>query len=156
MLNPDYRDMLSALSAEGAEFLVVGAFALAAHGLPRATGDIDIWIRPSDENAARVWRALKRFKAPLSRLTVEDLKSPDIVFQVGVAPRRIDVLTSIDAVEFDEAWSARKTVELEGQQLGVIGREHLIRNKKALARPQDVADVARLEGIGDNQASPED
>ncbi len=70
MLNPDFRDMLSALSAEGAEFMLVGAYALAAHGLPRATGDMDIWIRRSDENAQRVWRALKRFKVPLSRLMI--------------------------------------------------------------------------------------
>lgn len=148
MLNPDFRDMLSALSAEGAEFMLVGAYALAAHGLPRATGDMDIWIRRSDENAQRVWRALKQFKAPLSRLTIKDLKTPEVVFQIGVAPRRIDILTSIDAVEFDEAWCQRKTVKLEGREFAVIGREHLIRNKKALGRPQDVADVARLESIG--------
>ena len=106
MLNPDFRDMLSALSAEGAEFLLVGAFAMAVHGYPRATGDMDIWIRPSDENAGRVWRALRQFKAPMRNLSVEDLKSPDTVFQIGVAPRRIDLLTSIDGVEFDDAWAA--------------------------------------------------
>jgi len=148
MLNPDFRDMLSALSAEGAEFMLVGGYALAAHGLPRATGDMDIWIRRSDENAQRVWRALRQFKAPLSRLTIKDLETPEVVFQIGVAPRRIDILTSIDAVEFDEAWLQRKAVKLEGQEFAVIGREHLIRNKKALGRPQDVADVARLESIG--------
>ena len=95
-MNPDFRDMLSALCDEGAEFLLVGAYAMAAHGCPRATGDIDIWIRPSDDNAQRVWRALKRFKAPVRNLTIDDLKTPEIVFQIGVAPRRIDLLTSID------------------------------------------------------------
>ena len=145
MLNPDFRDMLSALCEEGAEFLLVGAYALAAHGLPRATGDMDIWIRRSEENAARVWRALQRFGAPLAGLTRDDLKTPDIVFQIGVAPRRIDILTSIDGVQFDEAWPNREAIVVEGLTIGVIGRSHLIRNKKAVGRPQDLADVAWLE-----------
>ena len=88
MLNPDYRDMLSALSAAGAEYLVVGAYALAAHGLPRATGDIDFWIRPTPANADRVLNALREFGAPLQDLTRDDLARPGTVFQIGVAPRR--------------------------------------------------------------------
>ena len=146
MLNPDFRDMLSALCDEGVEFMLVGAYALAAHGLPRATGDLDIWIRRSDENAQRVWRALKRFRAPLFDLTVEDLKTPDVVFQIGAAPRRIDILTSIDGVEFEEAWPRRKDIQVENQRFSVIGRPDLLRNKRATGRPQDLADVARLEG----------
>ena len=145
MLNPDYRDMLSALCAEGVEFLLVGAFALAAHGLPRATGDIDIWIRRSPDNAGRVWRALARFGAPTHDLTLDDLTMPDVVFQIGVAPRRIDILTSIDGVAFDEAWPHRLVVELEGLRIPVIGRAHLIENKRAAGRPQDLADLARLD-----------
>jgi hypothetical protein len=109
-LAPDFLDMLSALFAEKAEFMLVGAYALAARGFPRATGDLDIWIRRSDANAERVWRALERFRAPLSRLTVEDLKSPDIVFQIGAAPNRIDILTSIDAVDFIDAWPRRQRI----------------------------------------------
>lgn len=145
MLNPDYRDMLSALSAEGAEYLVVGAYALAAHGLPRATGDLDLWVRPTPENARRVWRALVRFGAPLQTLTERDLQTEGIVFQIGVAPCRIDLMTSIEGVGFDEAWASRKPIEVEGVSLAVIGREALIRNKKAIGRPQDLADAARLE-----------
>jgi hypothetical protein len=145
LLNPDFRDMLSALCEEGAEFLLVGAYALAVHGFPRATGDMDIWIRRSEENAARVWRALQRFGAPLAGLTRDDLKTPDLVFQIGVAPRRIDILTSIDGVEFDEAWSNRDAIVVERLSIAVIGRSHLIRNKKAVGGPQDVADVAWLE-----------
>jgi len=95
VLNPDFRDMLFALSSADAEFLLVGAYALAAHGLPRATGDMDIWIRRSEENAVRVWRALRRFGAPLTGLTKDDLKTPNLVVQIGVAPRRIDILTSM-------------------------------------------------------------
>ena len=145
MLNPDFRDMLSVLSGEGAEFLLVGAYALAAHGLPRATGDMDIWIRRSEENAVRVWRALRRFGAPLTGLTKDDLKTPNLVLQIGVAPRRIDILTSIDAVQFDEAWSDRQIIEVEGLTISVLGRLHLIQNKRAVGRPQDLADVAWLE-----------
>jgi hypothetical protein len=145
LLNPDFRDMLSALCDEDAEFLLVGAYAMAAHGLPRATGDMDIWIRRSEENAARVWRALQRFGAPLAGLTRDDLKALDLVFQIGVAPCRIDILTSIDGVQFDEAWSSREVIEVEGLTIGVIGRSHLIRNKKIVGRPQDIVDVAWLE-----------
>ncbi len=145
MLNPDFRDMLSALSEEGVEFLLVGAFALAAHGLPRATGDIDIWIRRSPENAERVWRALGRFGAPVLDLTLDDLTTPDLVFQIGVAPRRIDILTSIDGVTFDETWPRRVTVELEGLDVPVIGRAHLIQNKRAAGRAKDLADLAWLD-----------
>lgn len=146
MLNPDFRDMLSVLCDEGAEFLLVGAYALATHGLPRATGDMDIWIRRSQENAALVWRALRRFGAPVAGLSEDDLNTPNLVFQIGIAPRRIDILTSIDAVQFDEAWLDRRVVEIEGLSIGVIGRSHLIQNKKAVGRPQDLADVAWLEG----------
>lgn len=145
MLNPDFRDMLSALCDENVEFLVVGAYALAAHGFPRATGDMDIWIRCSEENAQRVWRALHRFRAPLQNLTLRDLYTPDTVFQIGVAPRRIDILTTIDGVNFEDAWPDRQQVEVEGQRFAVIGRHHLLQNKKATGRPQDLADVARLE-----------
>jgi hypothetical protein len=137
--------MLSALSAENAEYILVGAYALAAHGLPRATGDLDIWIRRSDENAERVWRALERFRAPLSTLTIADLKSPEIVFQIGAAPNRIDILTSIDAVDFAEAWPRRTEVEIAGRKVAVIGRDDLLRNKRAAGRPKDLADAAWLE-----------
>ena len=145
MLNPDYRDMLSALLEESAEFLVVGAFALAAHGLPRATGDIDLWIHASAENSHRVWRALRRFGAPTQDLTVSDLGTPDTVFQIGVAPRRIDLLTTIDGVEFADAWPERALIELEGVILPVIARGHLVQNKRASGRPKDIADLAWLE-----------
>jgi len=145
LLNPDFRDMLSALCAEDVEFLLVGAYALAAHGYPRATGDMDIWIRCSDENTRRIWQALQRFGAPLADLTLDDLKTPDTVFQIGVAPRRIDILTSIDGVEFDEAWPQRRIIEVEGQTFAVISRDHLLQNKKASGRPKDLADVTWLE-----------
>lgn len=145
MLNPDFRDMLSALSDERAEFLLVGAYALAVHGLPRATGALDLWIRRSDDNAGPVRRALARFGAALGDLRQDDLRTPEVVVEIGVAPRRIDLLTSIDAVEFADAWARSTEVELEGVRVPVIGRRDLIVNKKAVGRPQDLADVARLE-----------
>ena len=147
MLNPDFRDMLSLFNEERVEYLVVGAYALAYHGLPRATGDIDLWISRSDENAKRVWQTLVRFGVPIAGLTMNDLKEPGTVSQIGVAPRRIDILTSIDGVEFEEAVSERGEVEIEGIKIPIIGRRHLIRNKKATGRPQDRADVARLEEL---------
>lgn len=113
MLNPDFKDMLSVFSEERVEYMVVGAYALAAHGFVRATGDIDLWIRCSGENAERVIRALIKFGAPLFDLTAEDLRQPGLIFQIGVVPRRIDILTSVDGLEFDEAWSSRSEVIIE-------------------------------------------
>ena len=145
MLNPDFRDILSAFCEEKVEFLVVGGYAMAFHGFVRATGDIDLWIRCSDENAQRVWRALQKFGAPLFDLTLEDLKTPGIVFQIGIVPSRIDVLTEISGVQFDEAWQEHQTVEIENLQIPVIGRRHLLVNKKQTGRPKDNTDILWLE-----------
>lgn len=145
MLNPDFRDMLPALNGAGVEYLLVGAYALAAHGCPRATGGIDLWIRPTPENAGRVWAALQAFEAPRSQVTEADFAEPDIVFQIGVAPRRIDLLTSISGVRFDDAWLRRRTIEVDGLLLHTLSREDLIANKLATGRPKDLADVAWLE-----------
>ena len=136
--------MLSALSAAGAEFLVVGAHALAAHGVPRATGDLDLWVRASAENAERVWEALEQFGAPLHDLTIEDLARPDVVFQIGVVPQRIDLLTSITGVTFDDAWANRVLVEIGELEVPVLGRSELVRNKRAVGRTRDLADIAEL------------
>ena len=146
MLNPDYSDMLSALSAERVEYLVVVALAMAAHGHPRATGGLGIWVKPSRENARRVWRALAVFGAPLGDVTEEDFSREGIAFQIGVAPRRIDILTTIDGVTFAEAWPSKVEVEVEGHRLPVLGRAELLRNKRASGRPQDLADAERLLG----------
>jgi hypothetical protein len=150
-LNPDFHDMLSALCEEGAEFLVVGAYALAAHGYARATGDIDIRIRATPDNAERVWRSLKRFGVPLFDLTRNDLSTPEMVFQIGTAPNRIDIITSIDGVDFDSAWPNRKARSVEGLALSVLGRRELLLNKRASGRPKDLADVAWLESESDQR-----
>jgi len=142
--------MLSALNDAGAEYLVVGAFALAAYGNIRATIDIDIWVRPTEENAHRVWKALESFGAPRSKMSVEDFLAPDTVFQIGVAPRRIDLLTSISGVEFDQAWAQRKTTDLgDEMEVAVLGREQLLINKLASGRPKDLVDAAWLKKHAD-------
>ena len=148
-MNPDFVEMLSELSAAGAEFLVVGAHALAAHGLPRATGDLDIWVRADGENAPRVLEALQRFGAPLFDLSLDDLSKPGTVFQIGTAPARIDILTGVSGLMFEEAWPRRTTVRIGDLSVGVIGREDLIRNKRATGRPQDLVDAERLERHGE-------
>jgi hypothetical protein len=147
-MNQDFVEMLAALSAAEAEYLVVGAHALAAYGIPRATGDLDIWVRPTPQNAARVWSALQQFGAPLQELMPDDLATPDLVFQIGVSPSRIDLLTSITGVDFAEAWANRQVIPVAGQDVPTIGRSEFIRNKRALGRPRDLADVAELEQAG--------
>jgi hypothetical protein len=151
-MNPDFADMLSALSAAGVDFLIVGAHALAAHGVPRATGDLDIWIRPTPENAARTLRALTAFGAPLDDLSVDDLTRPDTVFQIGLPPARIDILSGITGVTFDAAWARRVQIELPGGTVAVLSRADYITNKKAVGRPKDLADMALLDEAG---TSPE-
>jgi hypothetical protein len=145
MLLPHYRDILDELSAAGADYLLVGSFAMAAHEMPRATGDIDLWIRPDPANARRVWTALASFGAPIGDLTEEELTRPGFFFQIGIAPVRIDVLTEIDGVSFEEAWNEREYHVFEGVRVPVISRRHLLINKKATGRPKDLADVAWLE-----------
>ena len=144
-MSPDFKDLLSEFNARGVEFLVVGAHALAAHGRVRATGDLDVWVRPESGNAKRVMEALAAFGAPLRDLSAEDLSRPGTIFQIGVAPLRIDVLTGIDAVEFDEAWSSRVVAQFAGETVPVLSVSHLIRNKRAVGRAQDLADVEWLE-----------
>ena len=143
-MNQDFVEMLSALFEAGADFLLIGAHALAAHGRPRATGALDIWVRPTHENASRVWAALLRFGAPLHEISLVDLRTPGVVFQIGLVPSRIDLLTSISGVEFDDAWNNRITISVSGVTIPTIGREDLIRNKLAAGRPRDLADAAEL------------
>ncbi|MFW6010305.1 MAG: hypothetical protein ACOC9H_00150 [Gemmatimonadota bacterium] len=152
MLNPDFRDMLSAFADAGVEYLVVGAYALAAHGVPRATGDLDCWIRRTEGNAARTMRALEAFGAPTLDVTIEDLLKPDLVFQIRVEPRRIDILTSIDGVDFDEAWQHRIVARINEIDVPVIGLRELVENKRAVGRTRDLADIERLESEAEQRS----
>lgn len=150
-MNRDFRDLLAEFNVQNVEYLVVGAYALAAYGHVRATKDLDIWVRPNPENARQVIKALQAFGAPLQDLTETDLTTPGVVFQIGIPPVRIDVLTEIDGVEFAEAWSARVLTKFADQSVPVLSREHLIKNKRAAGRTQDLADVEKLEGRNKKQ-----
>ena len=152
MLNPDFRDMLLCLSDEEVEFIIVGAYALAAHGLPRATGDIDIWVNSSARNARRILRALARFGTPMANLTERDFMTADRVVQLGVEPCRIDLLTGIDGVEFSEAWSNKMTIEVDGIKLHVLSRGDLLKNKMAASRDKDQGDIAWLKNTSPTDA----
>lgn len=145
MLNEDYKEMLSCLVGEKVEFIVVGAYALAVHGYPRATGDIDIWVNPEESNAERVYRALARFGAPMGGIREEDFRQRGIVFQIGIAPRRIDILTEIDGVGFDEAYRDKIIVNIENLKIPVLSIEMMIRNKTASGRKKDLLDAEHLQ-----------
>lgn len=144
-MDSDYVETFSALSDENVEFLVVGAHALAAHGLPRATVGLDLWVRPTPENARRTWDALARFGAPVSTLTPAELERPALVLQLGVAPCRIDVLTSIDGVNFDDAWPKRKHGRIGDRDVPVLGASDLLANKRATGGDKDRLDATWLE-----------
>ena len=147
MLNPDFRDLLSAFIDAKVEFLLVGGYAMAAHRLPRATKDLDVWVRPSGENAPRVLQALDAFGAPRHGLTEIDLQTEGTIYQIGIPPNRVDVITVVDGVRFEDAWRDRTSVEVDGLSIPVIGRAHLIANKRTVGRPQDLVDADLLESM---------
>jgi hypothetical protein len=151
LLSQDFIDILSAFYEEKVDYLLVGSYAMAFHGWARATGDIDLWIRPSEENSERVWRALQRFGAPLFDLELQDLRTPGTVFQMGMPPNRIDIITEIDGVTVDEAWSNQDVIEIYGLKLPLIGKSELLANKKAAGRPKDQIDVLWMESRDQSQ-----
>jgi hypothetical protein len=146
VLNSDYKDMLQVLLDHEVKFLLVGAYAMGAHGFPRATGDIDIWVEPSAENSTRVYRSMATFGAPVQEIDKATFTTPGVVFQIGVAPRRIDIITTISGVGFSEAYPQREMVEIEGLSIPTLSLRDLIRNKRATGRDKDRLDADRLEG----------
>ncbi len=147
MVNQDFRDLFAEFNARNVDYLVVGAYALAVHGHVRATKDLDIWVRPEAENARRVFHSLQAYGAPTGELTPDDFAHPGLTFQIGVAPIRIDVLSSIDGIGFEAAWENRVGARYGDQDVFVISRLDLITNKRAAARLQDLADVEALEAL---------
>lgn len=139
--------MLHSLVECEVDFLIVGAHAMAVHGVPRATGDLDVLLRPEAANAERVISALTEFGAPVTAhgISALDFQTPGNVYQIGLPPRRLDLMTSIDGVTFEEAWPSRVTIEIDGAPMSFIGREALIRNKKSTGRAKDAVDVGLLE-----------
>ena len=152
-LNSDFTDFLGCLITNEVRFLVVGAHALAVHGVPRATGDLDVWIEPTPANAAKAWSALAEFGAPAAALgfTTSDLATADVVLQVGLPPRRIDLLTTISGVEFADAWGARQQVDVGGATIPFLGRQALVLNKRATGRPKDLADLEAIGGLDESK-----
>lgn len=146
-MTDDWFDALVALLDTKARFLVVGAHAMAVHGVPRGTQDLDLWIDPAPENVERVWRALTTFGAPLGALGVSpaDLSRPGTVIQLGLPPNRIDLLTSLSGIpDFSAAWEARVEHPVRGRLVPFLSRELLIANKRAVGRPKDRADLDAL------------
>jgi hypothetical protein len=148
-INEDFADMLAALQNQQVEFLVVGAYALAVHGFPRATGDIDIFVEPTGENAKRVYRALLEFGAPVAAhgIKVSDFETEGAVYQIGLPPRRIDLLTSISGVGYPEAAAHAVRAHLGPREVRFIGIAALIKNKSATGRTKDQADVEQLQKL---------
>ncbi len=144
-MNQDFVDLLRAFSAHDVRFLVVGAYALGVHGRPRATGDLDLWVEATPSNAENVMRALAEFGAPLTEVRAADFARPGIVFQMGLPPSRIDVLTEITGVSFAEAWPGRVRAPFGPVDVDVIGREAFITNKRATGRAKDLGDVESLD-----------
>jgi hypothetical protein len=146
-LNDDFRDLLAAFSSAGVAFVIVGAHAMAVHGVPRATGDLDVMVRPTADNALRVLAALRAFGAPIAAhgVTADDFSREGTVYQMGVPPRRIDILTAISGVSFEDVWRDRASATVDGLTLDFIGRSTLIANKRAAARDKDLVDVRLLE-----------
>lgn len=147
--NVDFLDLLDCLREAHAEFMIVGAFALSQNGLPRATGDLDVFVRATPDNAPRVIEALRAFGAPLDSagIRVDDFDKPGTTYQMGLPPRRIDVLTQLSGIDFDEAWASRVERPIGGGIVAFLGRDALIKTKRASARPKDLADVAALEAL---------
>ncbi|MGB5749183.1 MAG: hypothetical protein WBM69_19535 [Desulfobacterales bacterium] len=145
MLNEDYKEMLQSLLDQKVEFIIVGAYALAAHGFPRATGDMDVWIKPNEKNSKKVYKVLARFGAPINEIREDEFSQPGLIFQIGVVPRRIDIITKIDAVEFDEADSDKIFVDIDDLKIPVLSIDKLIKNKMATGREKDLLDAKLLK-----------
>jgi hypothetical protein len=152
----DFVDLLEELSRAGCDFVVVGAHALAAHGIARATGDLDVFVRPDGANAVAVVRALQSFGAPLEAhgVSAQDFASPGAVYQLGLPPRRIDLLTQISGVAFDEALHGHVVAHVGRVSVRCIGLEAMIRNKRAAGRPKDLVDVDALVEILERRSRP--
>jgi len=149
ILNADLREFLGLLNDRGVEYVIVGAHCLAFHAEPRYTGDLDIFIRPTPENAARIVETLREFGFGDSGADVNAFTEPEQVIQLGRVPNRIDLLTSLSGVDVEESFATKVPAELDGIPVFVLSKQLLVKNKRATGRPQDIADVALLESAGE-------
>ena len=145
MLNEDYNEMLQILLNNEVTFLIVGAYAMGAYGYPRATGDFDIWVDASTENSKKIYKSLSEFGTPISDVTENTFTEKGIIFQIGIAPRRIDIITHIDGVTFQEAYKSRENIEIETLSIPFISKENLIKNKQSTGREKDKLDADYLK-----------
>ena len=150
MLNEDYKEMLQILLSADIKFLVVGAYALGIYGFPRATGDFDIWVESSVGNSKKIYKALHKFGAPLTDIDEKTFSEKGIIFQIGVVPRRIDIITDIDGVNFEESYKTKVIVEIENLKIPFLSKSDLIKNKKSTGREKDRLDVKYLSENNDN------
>ncbi|HWN24455.1 MAG TPA: hypothetical protein VNN16_05045 [Candidatus Sulfotelmatobacter sp.] len=144
-LSKDWREFLELLNSRGVDYVIVGAQSLAFHGRPRHTGDLDILVRPTPDNARLLLTLLNQFGFEQSSFKETDFLQPEQIIQLGRAPSRIDLLTSISGVSTNEAFTSKISAILDGIPVFILGRDALIRNKRAVGRPQDLADLAVLE-----------
>ena len=147
LLNPDYRDMAECLLREGVDFMLVGGYAVALHGWPRTTFDIDFWIMANSENANAVMRAITAFGAALMGLTETDFHRPGMVFQIGTEPQRIDIISAVDGLDYADAARRAVKMDVDGLEIKVVSLDDLIVNKRASGRPKDIADAMALEKL---------
>ena len=145
-LDKDFNEFVELFVAKGVRFLIVGGYALAAHGYPRATDDFDAWVWANSENAEKIVECLAEFGFGSLNLTTDDFTTLDRVVQLGYTPYRIDIITSISGVEFENAWANRWVIDVDGMHVPFIGRDDLLKNKRATGRPKDLLDVERLTG----------
>ncbi len=150
MLNEDYKEMLEILLKNEVEFLVVGAYAMGLYGYPRATGDFDLWVGASFENSRKIYKSLSEFGAPLESISEKSFTEKGIIFQIGIAPRRIDILTYIDGVIFEDAYSSKELIEIDGIKIPFLSKTNLIRNKESTGREKDKLDVIYLRKDTEN------
>ncbi|HMV48233.1 MAG TPA: nucleotidyltransferase [Blastocatellia bacterium] len=143
-MHSDLLDILRVFSQYKVEYLIVGGYAVAFHAEPRFTKDLDIFVRANQENARRVFQALRAFGAPLSGLTEKDFEQEGYWYQIGITPVRVDVLMAIDGVKFEEAWQRKVESSIDDVTAYFISKEDLITTKKAAGRPQDILDVQTL------------
>jgi len=143
-VNQDFKDLLAAFIREGVRFLIIGGYAVIRHSEPRYTKDLDIWVAADAENSERLFRALDEFGAPLEGLTPADFTRPGYFYTMGRAPGRIDILLDAEALDFEDCWARRNAATLGGNEVYYISRDDLIKNKEAVGRLQDLADVEKL------------
>ena len=144
MLNEDYKDILQLFTDNNVKYLVVGAYALGAYGFPRATGDIDLWVLADSKNSKKIYACLSKFGAPMEQVNEKTFAEKDVIFQIGIAPRRIDIITKISGVDFEKAYSRKEEFIIDGINIPFISKQDLITNKQATGRDKDSIDVKNL------------